>query len=515
MPSRDDIEIEQVNDPADGWQDEEDEDEDVATGLGHSTHTSRNPRLPLAPLRELPKKTKSTHDDLDDLAADQVDAAVRVAEKHGLKLLEAHRRVLAATRIKQPHKASMRNARMSLFCEETNEDCERGEKLLLREVQEIVNEDPTVLNKYDKDVVEERRLLLEKNRRLRKYGARRSRKSIIASAHKRIKLLMGEIEALADACSIVGVGFFARSSPHDTFDAICVESWGAGQFCRDVFKMAPHEFAEKFERWALGKNLLAPATDTLASLRKEVQFSVNSGFRNVTDNPKARMIFASYVRTIVLGKDVAIIGWPEDIKFTKLDRITDKNEMRRLRDGWRDGEIYWKKCPSDDEVADIKADFARREERGEYEEKEKKMRKDVGQSHEKRSTKTGKGKGKGKGKQTTSDTEQDEDEDDEEDGGKTGSDSEDAQHNDEGQGGPKKTAAASTKPTKVPVKRKRDAGTSASSHIIMCTGPPTSARYNAHPAFPPLVHIIMRTLPGSGPHQPGIFSSPPASRQDC
>lgn len=125
------------DDDDEGWQDEE----ELLQGLGTTTHRSRNRAMPVIPVRrhrprvvaganvratarkrrgEKTSKMAQLASDLNDWEVEREERAQELAERHGIKVKEVRRRMLASSVFKPKRKVSLYNAKISRLMKTLN-----------------------------------------------------------------------------------------------------------------------------------------------------------------------------------------------------------------------------------------------------------------------------------------------------------------------------------------------------------------------------------------------------------
>ncbi|KAJ6492322.1 hypothetical protein C8R45DRAFT_775141, partial [Mycena sanguinolenta] len=89
------------------------------------------------------------------------------------------------------------------------------------------------------------------------------------------------------------------------------------------------------------------------------------------------MNYERYIKVVVLGYGVIIVGWPKSIDFTSPTNISSVDDMRKLRDSWKDGRCRWKVLTKS-EKEKWKQDYENKVESGEIVKVERQRRSDKG-----------------------------------------------------------------------------------------------------------------------------------------
>ncbi|KAJ7671762.1 hypothetical protein B0H14DRAFT_3538148 [Mycena olivaceomarginata] len=414
-------------------------DEDALAGLA-STHRSRNPLTPLIRARPKAKhvrgpNTRATerkrHEskaqrgralahDLWKAHEDRDKLAEELAETHGMKVKKVKRRLNSGTAFKQKRKTSSYNATVALVMEELNEDLVRGRKYPAR-VE-----------------IEERRMELEQKKLLRSMGVRASTKAAALDSKWVMENLAREMTDLAERVNMVGFAMFARGDLHDQGIPTSIESRGALKFFRDIFQKSPEDVLALFEMWAVTKNKEGEGATTLAELQKACGDMIRNGLQLITGKANIAMNFQNYIKTLVLGRGVGLLVWPDGVDFKRMGKQSSLAPLRILYDHLKDGRTKWVKL-SRKQQDKIVEEFKEMVQEGKLEEKIRNTRSDKGGTHQIRNPRRRIYRRGG-----DSGPEQDEDEDED--------DNDDNENNDNGSEDEEEQPAHSKKPS-APVKK--------------------------------------------------------------
>ncbi|KAH9853264.1 hypothetical protein C2E23DRAFT_728919 [Lenzites betulinus] len=91
----------------------------------------------------------------------------------------------------------------------------------------------------------------------------------------------------------------------------------------------------------LGKTLRRGYARSETKMRGELRALMNKGLADVADVTCATMAYTvkNYCKKVVLRYRVKLVGWPDDIMFDNLSRITGKARVSRLLRLWMSGEM--------------------------------------------------------------------------------------------------------------------------------------------------------------------------------
>ncbi|KAJ7794383.1 hypothetical protein B0H14DRAFT_3557412 [Mycena olivaceomarginata] len=312
------------------------------------------------------EKSKNLQFDIDSINAARNKLAEETAAKHGVKVELVLRRLMALGSSQRERKANLFNAKMHDACKKALQE---GESIDWAEGKRHACENPEYQN-LTKDQKQVLLAQLNTYRDTMTKGTRATNSAAAADARCTIKLIMEEMEALAQRTGMVGFAMFSRGHIHDkTLPTEC-QSLGALDFFEDIVGENFRDVGEKFELWWI---------DTLQLMCKQVNKGILAGLVSATGTKKIPMNWAQYWKKIVLKRHVIIRRWPLEGHPRNPASIHDVESMRKLRDAWESGDCYWQKL-NGDEQEEVKEMVEEMVESGEVEETVRKTRIDKGSS---------------------------------------------------------------------------------------------------------------------------------------
>ncbi|KAJ7741226.1 hypothetical protein B0H14DRAFT_2296529, partial [Mycena olivaceomarginata] len=112
------------------------------------------------------------------------------------------------------------------------------------------------------------------------------------------------------------------------------------EFIREVLKRDPADVAALFELWAVSRERGETGADTLAGIQKECTAIIKAGLQNILGRTKVAMNYESYIKSLVLGKNVGIVNWPQGVDFKRMS--LQASALRILYDSLKCGTTRWK-----------------------------------------------------------------------------------------------------------------------------------------------------------------------------
>ncbi|KAJ7832764.1 hypothetical protein B0H14DRAFT_3463206 [Mycena olivaceomarginata] len=292
------------------------EDQDWEERGGCAAHRARDNYAPQSPL----------HPPLD---SDREEHANALAEKRGLKVKEVCQRMLLSTTFKPRRKVSTYNAKISRIMTDLNEGRGIGERYTMLEVKRMVREEPSMLEAFTEEEVEEMVRETLANRNAKSHGTRANNRVASADVRLMLECLMVKITALAERAGMIGFAMFSRGHIHDKTIPVTIQSWGALEFIREVLKRDPTDVAALFELWA-------------TRIQKECTAIIKAGLQNILGHTKVAMNYESYIKLLMLGKNIGIVNWPQGVDFKRMSLQSAIGPLRILYDSLKCGTTRWK-----------------------------------------------------------------------------------------------------------------------------------------------------------------------------
>ncbi|KAJ7809729.1 hypothetical protein B0H14DRAFT_2379578 [Mycena olivaceomarginata] len=134
---------------------------------------------------------------------------------------------------------------------------------------------------------------------------------------------------------------FSRGHIHDKTIPVTIQSWGALEFIREVLKRDPADVAALFKLWA-ACDTGDTGADTLAAIQKECTALIKAGLRNILGRTKVAMNYESYIKSLVLGKNVGLMNWPQGVDFKRMSLQSAIGPLRILYDSLKCRTTRWK-----------------------------------------------------------------------------------------------------------------------------------------------------------------------------
>ncbi|KAJ7369227.1 hypothetical protein DFH08DRAFT_676878 [Mycena albidolilacea] len=280
--------------------------------------------------------------DLDAIDVELEDHTARLATKYSMKPKNVRRRLVASSNYKLQRKPSLYNAKISAVMADLNADREDENRLTMPEVKVLVKDDPSLLEGYTTE--DEAQMLADVAAKCehKHRGTRSNNVAANVDIKHTMARLVEELNGLAQCTNMVGFAMFSRGHLHDTSTPTIISTGGALDFFREVLKREPADVSALLELWAVNREQGASWPHTLLAMQKECTEAIAIGLMAVTKRTKIAMNYENYIRSIVQGKNIGLVGWPQGVAFKRMSLQSAITPLQILRDALRAGTCRWK-----------------------------------------------------------------------------------------------------------------------------------------------------------------------------
>ncbi|EDR15662.1 uncharacterized protein LACBIDRAFT_320606 [Laccaria bicolor S238N-H82] len=213
------------------------------------------------------------------------------SQAHNTKLEYIQKLTSQSSHYKQKRAVTIQNAKLHAKSLEVNgalfKDLELGDRIKVKELRQLVHDDPTYQNLTTEEEERMKQDVLEL-REQRKTGARPTNKS---------------------AAQDYLVAFFSRSNLEDTFEPNWICSPNAANFSQEAMSYGMWDIARLLEQWACAKAKGSRTVDTLSTMQKECSAIINGTLKTVSQSRQALMNYANYDTKVVERYQTKLMGW--------------------------------------------------------------------------------------------------------------------------------------------------------------------------------------------------------------
>ncbi|KAI5999532.1 hypothetical protein EDD15DRAFT_2193598 [Pisolithus albus] len=314
----------------------------LPTGAGEAPHAlnnaswmSRNPGHPVIPPRTS-EKLDAAQRAVRKVAAEQ--RRVKQEAAHCILPEKVKLLITGETHYRNRREESLANALVRIKARQVNADRPCGQKIQLKELQEMVANDPEMQN-LDEETKQKYLGELKETRSHKAKGVRSTNTAASRDVQATLKNIYEELQALAYRTGIYACLFVTRGHVYDTHAATWFGTDNIMDFWEDRMNLSPDYIIKQLELWACNEEKNIDARDSLENMQKQAKSGLDSGFSTITKHLRQekpiRLRFANFEQ-IKYKFGIDYEGWPDGIPFSSPYKIQTIDEICRLRDAIRE-----------------------------------------------------------------------------------------------------------------------------------------------------------------------------------
>ncbi|KAI6015896.1 hypothetical protein BKA83DRAFT_4060901, partial [Pisolithus microcarpus] len=345
------------------------------------TWKSRNPGKPVIPVRSSEKldavqraarkvtaeqrrvSQQAVCDAVAELLEEQEMRINEIAKAHNVLPAKVKLLITGETHYRNRREESLANALVRIKAHQVNADRPSGQKFQLKELQEMVANDPDMQN-LDEETKQQYLGELKESRSCKSIGVRSTNTAASRDVQATLKKVYGELQALAYRTGIYACLFVTRGHVYDTHATTWFGTDNIMDFWEDRMDLSPDYIIKQLELWACNEEKNIEARDSLENMQKQAKNGLDSGFSSITKHLRqekaVRLRFVNFEQ-IKYKFGIDYEGWPDGIPFCSPYKIQTVDEIRRLRDAIRENSFRWVKMTSSQHLEYRKQVDTRRE----------------------------------------------------------------------------------------------------------------------------------------------------------
>ncbi|KAI6016064.1 hypothetical protein BKA83DRAFT_4060650, partial [Pisolithus microcarpus] len=312
---------------------------------------SRNPGKPVIPVRSSEKldavqraarkvtakqrrvSQQAVCDAVAELLEEQEMHVNEIAKAHNVLPAKVKLLITGETHYRNRREESLANALVRIKARQVNADRPSGQKFQLKELQEMVANDPDMQN-LDEETKQQYLGELKESRSCKSIGVRSTNTAASRDVQATLKKVYGELQALAYRTGIYACLFVTRGHVYDTHAATWFGTDNIMDFWEDRMDLSPDYIIKQLELWACNEE-------------KSKLFSVTTGSitKHLRQEKAVRLRFANFEQ-IKYKFGIDYEGWPDGILFCSPYKIQTVDEICCLRDAIRENSFQWVKMTS-------------------------------------------------------------------------------------------------------------------------------------------------------------------------
>ncbi|KAI5982124.1 hypothetical protein EDD15DRAFT_2378380 [Pisolithus albus] len=339
---------------------------DPPQALNDASWKSRNPGRPVIPPRSSEKldaaqraarkaaaelrrvKQQAVTDAVAELLEEQEMRINEIAKAHSVLPEKVKLLITGETHYRKRREESLANTLVRIKARQVNADLPCGQKVKLKELQEMVANDPDLQN-LDEETKQKYLGELKESRSRKAVGVRSTNTAASRDVQVTLKKIYGELQALAYRTGIYACLFVTRGHVYDMHAATWFGTDNIMDFWEDRMKLSPDYIIKQLELWACNEEKNIEARDSLENMQKQAKNGLDSGFSSITKHLRqekaVRLRFANFEQ-IKYKFGIDYEGWPDGVPFCSPYKIQTIDKIRRLRDAIRDNSFRWVKMTS-------------------------------------------------------------------------------------------------------------------------------------------------------------------------
>ncbi|KAI5991174.1 hypothetical protein EDD15DRAFT_2131600, partial [Pisolithus albus] len=317
---------------------------------------SRNPGKPVIPPRSSEKldavqraarkvaaeqrraKQQAISDAVAELLEEQETCINEIAKAHSVLPEKVRLLITGETHYRKRREESLANTLVHIKARQVNSDLPCGQKFQLKELQEMVANDPDLQN-LDEETKQRYLGELKESRSCKAIGVRSTNTAASRDVQATLKKIYGELQALAYRTGIYACMFVTHGHVYDMHAATWFGTDNIMDFWEDRMKLSPDYIIKQLKLWALKSLMREGEGRGPRSLPLEFSGSITKHLRQ---EKAIRLRFANFEQT-KYKFSISYEGWPDGIPFSSPYKIQTVDEIRRLRDVIRDDSFRWVK----------------------------------------------------------------------------------------------------------------------------------------------------------------------------
>ncbi|CAA7262102.1 unnamed protein product [Cyclocybe aegerita] len=268
------------------------------------------------------------------------DAAHNLAKELDVPLKSILSKVLYQTSYAKCRAVNPFNALVYVRGIEMNGDLPLGRRHPLKDIQDNVKEGLRNGSITEEDK-EDALIALAESRATKATGSRSSNTAAAADGRATVARISDEIVNLSARTGTTGLALFAKGHIHDSFANRVVECGGSSAFFLDVLKIEASDVLTKFKQWIFAKDQASKRPVGLQSFKSDCCTLITKKLGAATNHTNVKMNYSNYLKSIILGLHVHLVGWPEGVPFTSPSNLTTVPVAQRLYNALTAGSCAW------------------------------------------------------------------------------------------------------------------------------------------------------------------------------
>ncbi|KAG1723941.1 hypothetical protein EDB19DRAFT_1834401 [Suillus lakei] len=238
------------------------------------------------------------------------------------------------------------------FCWKKNQTVDKENGLSGKAIlQDLVQENCTEYHELDDDTKVSILKEYEEFKAMKTTSTRISTKSKVNNVTQTLKAVENELNSLRSRTGAEMILYMMCSSTDLPLHGVAFATHGVENFMESVMNVDNQDLVGKMEGFAMSGICGAAQNHQkcCSNIRGSIRNLINEKLQNITGDPDAKMQWAHYWRNIVQRYLVVCIGWPDEIPFENLSKVSSSlADLEMLEWKWRSGEIHWRRLENEE-----------------------------------------------------------------------------------------------------------------------------------------------------------------------
>ncbi|KAI6094750.1 hypothetical protein EDD16DRAFT_1721404 [Pisolithus croceorrhizus] len=298
-----------------------------------------------------------------ELLEEQETCINKIAKAHSILPEKVKLLITGETHYRNRREELLANALVHIKACQVNADHPSGQKFQLKELQEMVANDPDMQN-LDEETKQKYLGELKESHSCKAIGIQSTNTAASHDIEATLKKVYGELQALAYHTGIYACLFVTRGHVYDTHAMTWFGTDNIMDFWEDWMDLSPDYIIKQLELWACNEEKNIEAHDSLENMQKQAKNGLDSGFSSITKHlhqEKAIRLRFTNFEQIKYKFRIDYEGWPDGIPFCSPYKIQTIDKIHRLQDAIRENSFQWVKMTSSQHHKYCKQVDARRE----------------------------------------------------------------------------------------------------------------------------------------------------------
>ncbi|OAX34557.1 hypothetical protein K503DRAFT_794132 [Rhizopogon vinicolor AM-OR11-026] len=280
----------------------------------------------------------------------------------------------------QCSKVNIWNAFYWKKCQEDNENTGTGRAIL----QDLVKDEDNCIEYWNLTEDDKAKLLEEytEYKETKNTGIRISTKSKVNDVTQTLKAIENELYNLKGRTGMETILYTTCGSMDLPLRGIAFATEGIEEFMSSVMNIDNQDLASKMEGFAIQgmKGAVKNYQKRSSEVRSAIHQLITEKLQEIMNDPGAKMHWANYWRNVVQRYQVVVDGWPNNIPFDNLSKVSSAlQDLEMILQKWKSGVIHWKEL-DDDEFQKLLKECDEKIESGEIIESHRRSRSDKGKN---------------------------------------------------------------------------------------------------------------------------------------